>query len=461
MKFSVLFFYSVVFTQLCSCVKYEKKPLIPMEIFKEIEAIRNSPNEKSKENLTFLKSAEIMSLQNPQLKTLMAEYEVYRNIAAIHTPLPNPSLEFGPNFSTPLSNISKSVVPFVAIGFTIPLGGKLKKNDDLNQAKALRSLVENQIQHRKLYLQLRESFISLITMKQKKMLQEKIIDSANLLEKTLGHLRDAGGFDLLDLGIIELNNLQTKTNQFELEIEYKEELAKFSILLGVDNSQAENVAISELPTSNIALPNYERLKGIMVYNHFILATLRYDYLIAEKSLRLEISKQYPDINLGGEHEQEVGGKTNIIGLRLGINIPLFDRNQQGISQALKERELIRKSYEQTVNEALSMLKKNYEQLSIQIEKNKYIQEVILKKAQQNLMIVEKNLKIGAIDILKYLEVVRAHQEVSISALNSEKELLKSWISIEETIGFPLLVFPNEGEFELPLLEVEEKKSNKE
>jgi outer membrane protein TolC len=441
-------------------VKYEKKNLVPIEIFKEIEAIRIKPKENNNESLTFLKSSEIMSLQNPQLKALKAEYAIYQKIADIQTPLPNPNLELGPNLSSPFGNISKSVVPFVALGFTIPLGGKLKKNDSVNKAKALRSLVETQVQHRKLYFELRESFVSIITVGKKKFLQDDMIASASLTLKTLEHLRNAGGIDLLDIGIIELNNLQTKTYKFELENEYQEELAKFSMLLGIDNSLVENIKPSELPSKKTILPNYEKIKEIMITNHFALATLRYDYEIAEKSLQLEISKQYPDITWGGSYEQELGDKSKVIGLRLGINLPIFDRNQHGISRAFKERDHIRSVYEQTIFEALSLLKKNYNQLIVQIEKHCYIQDVILKKAEQNLMIVEKNLKIGAIDIVKYLEVLRTFQEVSTNVLNSEADLLKTWVKIEETIGFPLLEFPNEEKFNLPLnnLELEEVKS---
>ena len=450
MKMRAFFFYLFVLTQLCSCVKYEKKDLIPIEIYKEIESIRSNPKVNIKENLTFLKSSEIMSIQNPQLKTLKADYEIHQKIADIQTPFPNPSIEIGPNLSSPFSNLSKSAVPFVAIGFTIPLGGKLKKNDSVNKAKALRALVETQIQHRKLYFELRESFISLITIDKKKQLQDEMISSASLMTKTLEHLRNAGGIDLLDIGIIELNSLQTKTNKFELECEYQEELAKFSILLGVDNSFAENIKTSELPIQKTIMPTYEEIKDIMVCNHFELATLRYDYEIAEKSLQLEISKQYPDITWGGSYEQELGDKSKVIGLRLGINVPIFDRNQQGINRALKERDFVRSLYEQTVFQALALLKKNYNQLIVQIGKHQYIQDVILKKAEQNFMIVEKNLKIGAIDIIKYLEVLRAYQEVLNSVLNSEAELFKTWIKIEETIGYPLLEFPNEEKFKLPL-----------
>ena len=265
MKFYALVLYLIIFTQLCSCVKYEKKDLVPLEVFKEIELIRSFSNEQMKGQLTFMKSAEIMSSQNPQLKTVIAEYEIYRNIAEIRTPLPNPNLELGINLESPLSSISKGILPFVAIGFTIPLGGKLKMNDDLNKAKAIRSFVKTPIQHRQLYMQLRESFISLITMKQKIMLQEIIIASASLLEKTINILRETGGFDLLDLGIIELNNLQTKTNKFELDIEYKEEIAKFSILLGTDNSLAENIDILDLPLHKVSPPDFEKLKQIIFW----------------------------------------------------------------------------------------------------------------------------------------------------------------------------------------------------
>lgn len=453
MKNFVLIGYLFVFIQLNGCVKYEKKDLAPHQIFNEIEELRKSSSAQVKGSLSFVNSAEIMSNQNLQLKKIKSEYETFLKLAEKRTPLPNPNIEAGADFASPISSLLKNAAPFVAIGFTIPLGGKLKKNDELNRAKANRAFAEIQIQHRKLYLQLRESFISLITIKQKKILQEKIISSTNLLEKTLHLLRESGGVDLLEIGILELNNQQTKVSQFDLDLEYQEKLSDFSVLLNVENSLAENINISELPLVKVT-PDFESLKETMIENHFQLAIQRFDYEVAEKALRLEISKQFPDISLGGSHEQEVSDKSKIIGLRVGVDLPIFDRNQHGISQAFNEREVIRKAYEQTVSESLSVLKKTFDQLNIQITKNKYIEEILLKKAEQNLNIVEKNLKVGAVDILRYLEVVRSHQEISILALESKKELLQTWLHLEETIGKPILLFPNEGEFNLPLIEVE-------
>ena len=68
-------------------------------------------------------------------------------------------------------------------------------------------------------------------------------------------------------------------------------------------------------------------------NHPELARLRARYEAAEAALRLEISKQFPDLRIGPSAAGDSGDKKTVLGLALGIALPIFDRNQQAIAAA--------------------------------------------------------------------------------------------------------------------------------
>ena len=62
--------------------------------------------------------------------------------------------------------------------------------------------------------------------------------------------------------------------------------------------------------------------------------------VVERQLHLEITEQYPDPTFGSSLGGEAGERKRTLGLSLGIEIPLFDRNQQVIAEA-KSREKLR------------------------------------------------------------------------------------------------------------------------
>jgi outer membrane protein TolC len=60
------------------------------------------------------------------------------------------------------------------------------------------------------------------------------------------------------------------------------------------------------------------------------------YAAAEAALRLELAKQYPDIELGPSYEYDQGDQK--VGLTLNVVLPVFDRNQGPIAEAKAKRE---------------------------------------------------------------------------------------------------------------------------
>ena len=74
-----------------------------------------------------------------------------------------------------------------------------------------------------------------------------------------------------------------------------------------------------------------------------LVRLQSDYEVAELSLQREIRKQYPDLELGPQYEDDQGqSKIGVIG---GIPIPIFNSNKGGIAAARAEREVARAAFE--------------------------------------------------------------------------------------------------------------------
>src|SRR5690606_10987597 len=97
-----------------------------------------------------------------------------------------------------------------------------------------------------------------------------------------------------------------------------------------------------------ALAAPETAAGVELHDALIarspaLAALRAEYEVAEQALRLEVRRQYPDIVIGPGAGIEEGQERLLLGLALPI--PLWNRNQRGVAEALAERALARAAVE--------------------------------------------------------------------------------------------------------------------
>ena len=73
--------------------------------------------------------------------------------------------------------------------------------------------------------------------------------------------------------------------------------------------------------------------------HPSMAKVLGEYEIAERALRLELRKQYPDITLTPNYSDEDSETAFVIGM--GIPVPVWNRNQEGIAEAVAKRDRAR------------------------------------------------------------------------------------------------------------------------
>lgn len=142
--------------------------------------------------------------------------------------------------------------------------------------------------------------------------------------------------------------------------------------------------------------------GWLTQANTALAVERAAYRLAEESLRLEVRKQYPDIELGGGYGSEDDDR-----LLLGVSLPIgiFNANRGGIARARAERELARARAQTTLErlaEACHAARARYEALRDQ--EAIYEQEIVPMLEAQTREIREL-MSLGEVSTLLLLETV--------------------------------------------------------
>lgn len=430
-----------------ACATYEPRPLDPAATLETVEHRRSAPAPATaaiENGVPFVTLAAWLRTQGPGVLEAVAAYRTAVARADVATPLQNPSLEIGPQFGFgPDVGSVNAVQPIGSLAIALPTGSRRADQDALNRARAESARTEAVLRHRELYLELRRQWTRMRIAAAREESRREIAASAAKTLDTLKRLVEAGAATALDVAMFQLEASRARIDQIDAGMEL--ERAKFALagLCGVHPRLLETLAEEPLPSLPAQVPPIEVLRSSLLANHAGLGRLRQHYAVAECVLRLEIARQYPDLRIGTGLEGETGERKYVLGLLLGVELPIFDRNQQAIAEASSGREEIRVRYEAAASRALAELERDQRDLELARQKRRLIVESILEPARAGIDLARESLVAGAGDALRLLDSQRMFRRIRIEALEAQLEELRAWITLEEAVGRPLLRFPHE------------------
>jgi cobalt-zinc-cadmium efflux system outer membrane protein len=165
---------------------------------------------------------------------------------------------------------------------------------------------------------------------------------------------------------------------------------------------------------------------------------------AERALRLEIAEQYPDLAFGPTLRTEVDESHELLGLPLGVELPLFSRNQQGVAEALGVRSEARARYEVACSRALAALEHARRALDLAIRRRADLESGVLPQAQASVDLMRRALAAGSAGALDLLTAERSEQEVRLEVLAARRAEHAAWAALEAAVGEPLRELPGAG-----------------
>ncbi|WP_041741965.1 TolC family protein [Collimonas fungivorans] len=190
--------------------------------------------------------------------------------------------------------------------------------------------------------------------------------------------------------------------------------------------------INNLP----ALPEFDvlqaRLRDSPVY-----ARARLEVERRQAMAELERSRRIPDVtvSIGSKRAQEIGRNQMIFGL--SIPIPVFDRNQGNLLEALRRTDKARdeqKSAELRLNGELADA---YERLKLGRQQVAALQDEILPAAQKTYDITTKGFELGKFSFLEVLDAQRVLFQAKSQTLRALADTHRAATEIERVVG----IFP--------------------
>jgi len=179
-----------------------------------------------------------------------------------------------------------------------------------------------------------------------------------------------------------------------------------------------------------ALPAAERAEALLA-RHPLIKVAEADYAAAEQQLRLEIRRQYPDLDIGPSYSFDEG--LSRFGLGVGISLPLWNRNRQAIAEALAVRTQARAQAEAIVEQVLSELAQAEVRLDYASQRRTSLLEDVAPLVEKQVEDSRTLLGLGEIDVLLLRDALTGSLDTKLALLEAAVDEQRAAIELQQML----------------------------
>ena len=419
-----------------ACVRYHARPIAPGRTLEDLEARRLDSPElgrfliANKEAETWpppawdLKALTLAALYyHPDMDIARAQWGVARGGRITAGERPNPTLNpsIGYNATSPRSEVTPWI-PEVALELPIETAGK--RGIRIAKARHLADAARWQILSTAWAVRsrLRGALLEVYAAGEMESLladQEKLrTEFVRLLEIQ----KEAGEASTYDLTQARVALDESRLAAIEAARAKEDAKARLAGALGLARPALEGVTISFEAFRGVKpdLPSGEIRRQAVLNRSDILAALA-EYEASQSALKLEIAKQYPDINLGPDYQLDQTDSKWTIGLALVL--PIFSRNRGPIAEALAGREESAARFLALQSQVLGELDAAIEDLRAAVLKSGVADDLVTNLAGQD-RTARAQRELGEISLLELIGIrleLNAGAQARLEALTQAQE----------------------------------------
>lgn len=266
--------------------------------------------------------------------------------------------------------------------------------------------------------------------------REQLLSVEILVNSFTGMVAD-GNFSANELLRLKTVKLSLEKDIYETEKEWNEVQRILKSLLVFD-PECDIIIRDEKPTIITNLPDVKALVELAYDNRPDLGTHNRQGDYYERLLKYERYLRAPDVTFGVNYDRWGGVWRNYVGFGVGVDIPIFNRNQGNIKAAkigMRKNDLL---FEQKKNEVANEIAESYKNyLSAVNFYNNVAKDDFSKHMYGMLERYKSNLLSRNIGMIEYIDFWEAYRESEEINLESRMNLEKSYNELCLTVGVEL------------------------
>lgn len=299
-----------------------------------------------------------------------------------------------------------------SLSITIPISGRLAVEQDWAWAEYAASWRRILISEWELLTRLRSAWLEWSTTHERIEVIKAFVEQLGAVATMTERLATAGELKPTEarLLLIELRRQHTALQAAESEAELQR--LELLALIGL----APETPVELQP--DVFLPRIDEVpdsrRDTLLHLDPRITAVRAEYAAAEQRLRLEVRKQYPDLNVGPSYSFEEG--LSRPGLGFGLPIPLWTRNRQAVAEATAEREAARARAKAQVEQVFSELARAEARLRYAAQRRVMLLDDVAPLVDRQVEETRKLLELGEIDVLILRDALSSAMETKLEVL---------------------------------------------
>jgi outer membrane protein, heavy metal efflux system len=336
---------------------------------------------------------------HPSLDVARAHWRVAQAGLETAAARPNPSIGLIPGYDVTGGSGLSPWLANLDFNWPIETSGKRARRMDKARAEAEAARMQLASAAWELRVKLRESIVAMKAAELRAGHLEKQGAALREVVKLLEQRQAAGTVSVSEVTPARLNAIKSANDMADARRQAAVARTQVAEALGVPTRALGGVAIAmeaAPPSSAGRLLSAEARRQALQHRADILAALA-EYAASEADLRLQMAKQYPDINLGPAYEFDQGDNKWHLGLT--VEIPLLNRNRGPIAEAKARREEAGAKFLQVQAKALAEIDRatvNYGAEQDQLKRS----ADLVKEEQREFELKQNALQAGAVDVLE-------------------------------------------------------------
>ncbi|MBM4107840.1 MAG: TolC family protein [Phycisphaerae bacterium] len=338
----------------------------------------------------------------------------------------------GVDFERILTGVPNPWVVGGTLGLTLPISGRTGAERDRADAELAAEVCRVAAREWATRGLLRRRWVEWSAQSARAGLAEALIDQLRAIADLAGRQEDAGVLSRVDarvfrveLAIAELDAGVARAGARELRLGLLDVLG---LAPTADVVLIESVAFDARPASPEA--SLEQMGA----RHPEIRAARAEYEVAERSLRLEVRKQYPDLSVAPGLASDEGNERVLLGLSLPF--PLWNANRRGVAEASATRDVARGRFESLYEHLGSRLAVAMTRLESERRVREAVETSVLPLADEQWAEARRAAELGRVDPLLQLQAIRSFHEARIRLVDALAAEALGAIEIEELRGPP-------------------------
>lgn len=329
-----------------------------------------------------------------------------------------------------------------SLSITIPISGRLAVEQDWAWAEYRASWRRILISEWELLIKLRAAWLTWSTTHEQIAVVTDYIEQLTAVASIAERLATAGELKPTDARLLAIELQRQRTTLQALQSEQEQQRLELFALLGV----APEAPVQLLPAvflPRIDTPESARRDQLLARDPRILA-VRAAYEAAEQRLRLEVRKQYPDLNVGPSYSFEEGFSR--LGFGFGFPLPLWNHNRQAVAEAAAEREAAGIQAQTQVEQVFSELARGEARLRFAAERRQMLLGDVAPLVDRQVADTRKLLDLGEVDVLVLRDALGSAVDTKLEVLTATLAEAQAANVLQQMLA-PRWITPSQADME--------------